>query len=177
MAIVNGASQKEGRAISQPIAKFNITDFSAQLRLFRSVLNISVLLPVIASKCDPQSIEEFWTLSRPTSVKVQKYSGGVIAKFYPEELKGQLQNAIKAYTAIDGKVPNVCKLLASDTTKRYIHLSYVGHYVTTILDNKHLICALKDVLEALTELHKLRWAHRDIRWDNIVCSNEKESFS
>jgi len=31
-----------------------------------------------------------------------------------------------------------------------------------------LFCVLQDILQALTELHKANWMHRDIRWSNVI---------
>ena len=175
LAIMN-PNRNDGKIIVHCIATYHLTIFLDRLKLFRAVLNISILLPVIATHCAAPSNPEIYTIRRECGAFIHTFNTSVI-KTYPAADGGKKVMHLKQIYSImnESQVCNVDNLKYHNAKKCYVVLSPFG-IVAPPTNLKHLLIALKDVLVALTGLHSAGLMHRDIRWPNVLQYRNKERW-
>ena len=73
LAIINPDTNESDTVTVERIAQFHLSTFSDRLKLFRAVLNISMLLPVIAANYDPPFCLEFNKIKRDCGVVISTF--------------------------------------------------------------------------------------------------------
>jgi len=118
--------------------------------------------------CPESSRDEYRILFRENGIKIH-FEPTRVVKCFPKTLFQQARlHAEKVYTILkDRSIPNVDHLHGVDPyNKRLIFQPRGDEKKPSTL--AELFCALQDILQALTELHKAKWMHRDIRWANVI---------
>ena len=155
------------------IDNYDLEYYRSRLALFRAILKLSVLLPLIANKCSSESSNEFAILERNNGITITVAHDHVL-KSYPrnEQGKKQMQRLKSLLRTVGGAgVPNVIQL--KDLSGSHsVSLQPVGICVTPS-DERQLLSALKDILLALKHLHAMKVMHRDVRWSNVMQKDKK----
>ncbi|EGZ05517.1 hypothetical protein PHYSODRAFT_307775 [Phytophthora sojae] len=135
----------------------------SRLKMLLAMLQICRLLPSIASSCPTSGRDEYRLLYRPSGIEIFLEPAHVTKTYPAHQYEQAKQQAGTVYEVLRC----TCSLVFGPR----------GSSVkpSTLAE---VLCATRDILEALVKLHSISWMHRDIRWSNVVkiCGNNSESW-
>ena len=163
-ALTRGINDAAGANTFQ-LGFFNLENLADRFRMLLALLNLCLLFPAITEECPDSGRNEYMNIRRSNGVVV-RLNLTYIEKAIPNE-EGFDQLELIYRITINGKVPNVDRLIKLKWTTNTAKFEPRGTMVrpSNLLE---LFVALRNVLDALSVLHRELLIYRDTCWSNMI---------